>query len=159
MLLQDRIENGFTLIELVTVIVLLSVLSVVALPRLGGLSVFEEKAFFDEVTNAVRYAQKRARSTGCNVQVSLTATSYRLRQGSSCTSATYNRNVLHPLDRTTSYSNLSFPDGLTISPASTLIFSAISEVSFFPTSAAPHVFSVGGHSFTVHEKSGLVDVN
>ena len=58
MLLQDRIETGFTLIELVAVILLLSILSVVALSRLGGMDVFEEKAYFDEVTNAFRYAQK-----------------------------------------------------------------------------------------------------
>ncbi len=156
--LQDRLEKGFTLIELVTVIVLLGILSVVAFSRIGNLNVFEEKAFFDEVTNAVRYAQKLARSTGCNVEVSLQANSYSLKQGSNCNSSTYNRNVLSPVDRKP-YSNMNFPEGLTISPASILIFSAISEVGFTPVTAAPHIFTIGGYSFTVHEKTGLVDVN
>ena len=156
--MQGQIEKGFTLVELVTVIVLLSVLSVAALSRLGGVSVFEQKAFFDEVANALRYAQKLAQSTGCNVQVSIVATSYQLNQGSSCDSATFDRPVLHPLDRSR-YSNASFPDGMTISPASTLIFSAASDVTFSPATSAPHVFTVGSYAFTVDEYTGLVDVN
>lgn len=158
MLLQGRHKKGFTLIELVTVIMLVSVLSVVAFSRLGNVSSFEQKGFFDEVTNAVRYAQKLARSTGCKVQVTLAASSYQLKQGSDCTSSTYSRNVLHPKDRT-AYSNSSFPEGITISPASILVFSADSVVSFSPAGSAPHTFSVGGYSFTVHELTGLVDVN
>ena len=54
MLLQTLKVKGFTLVELVTVIVLLSILSVAALSRLGGMSAFEEKAFFDEVFGHVK---------------------------------------------------------------------------------------------------------
>ncbi len=156
MLLQDRTETGFTLIELVSVIVLLAILSVVALPRLGGMSVFEEKAYFDEVTNAFRYAQKLAQSTGCSVQVTTTSTSYQLQQGSSCTSSTYDRNVLDPADRTSAYQNTSPPDGITLSPNSVIVFTPQSTVTGLSGNTA---YAVGIYSFTLYTNTGLVDVN
>ena len=156
MLLHDRIETGFTLIELVSVIVLLAILSVVALPRLGGMSVFEEKAFFDEVTNAFRYAQKLAQSTGCNVQVTTTSTSYQLLQGSTCTSSTYDRNVLNPADRTSAYQNISPPDGITLSPNSVIVFTPQSTVTGLVGDTS---FNIGIYSFTLYTKTGLIDVN
>lgn len=156
MCFQGRKENGFTLIELMTVIVLLSILSVAALSRLGGMGAFEEKAFFDEVTSALRYAQKLAQSTGCNVQVTITSSSYQLHQASSCTSATYNRNVLNPADRTSAYQNISPPDGITIAPDSIFVFTPQSTVMGL---AGDTSFNVGSFSFTLYQNTGLVDVN
>ena len=156
MLLQDETETGFTLIELVTVIVLLAILSVVALPRLGGMNVFEEKAYFDEVTNAFRYAQKLAQSTGCNVQVTTTSTSYQLQQGASCTSSTFDRNVLNPADRTSAFQNTSPPDGITLSPNSVIVFTPQSTVTGLPGNTS---FSAGIYSFTLYINTGLIDVN
>jgi len=149
-------KNGFTLVELVSVIVLLSILSVAALSSLGGMSVFEQKAFFDEVTNALRYAQKLALSTGCSVQVSLTASSYQLQQGDSCASTTYSRNVLDPVNRTSAYQNTTPPDGMSLSPAATFVFTPQSTVTGL---SGDTVFTAGSYQFTVYENSGLIDVN
>ena len=156
MLLQALKETGFTLIELVAVIVLISILSIAALSRLDGLDVFEEKAFFDEVTNAFRYAQKLAQSTGCNVRVSTTSTSYRLQQGgSTCTSSSY-INVLNPANRAVAYQNTSPPPGVTIAPSTIFNFTPQSTVTGLSTDTS---FSVGSYSFTVHTNTGLVSVN
>jgi MSHA pilin protein MshC len=155
-ILQEHIEAGFTLIELVAVILLLSILSVVALSRLGGMDVFEEKAYFDEVTNAFRYAQKLAQSTGCSVQVTTTSTSYKLLQGSDCTSTTYDRNVLNPANRTLAYENLTPPDGVTLSPDSTIVFTPQSTVTGLGGNTP---YSAGSYSFTLYTNTGLVDVN
>jgi MSHA pilin protein MshC len=155
-ILSIRSRFGFTLVELVTVIVLLSVLSVLALSRLGNVSGFERRAYYDEVVNALRYAQKVALTTGCSVRVELNTNSYRLRQGTSCTAITFDRNVLNPANRATAYQNLSPPDGVTISPAASITFTPQSTVTGL---AADTVFSVGSLQFKVFQNTGLVDVN
>ena len=57
---QCHASAGFSLIELVVVIVLLGIVAAVAMPRLQGGSGFEERGFRDEVVAALRYAQKSA---------------------------------------------------------------------------------------------------
>ena len=55
-----RVLRGFTMVELVIVIVLLGILSVTVLPRLTGSSEFRTVQLRDEVAAAVRFAQKTA---------------------------------------------------------------------------------------------------
>lgn len=52
--------RGFTLMELVMVIVLLGLLSIVALPRFGATEAVRTAAFRDEVVAAMRYARSTA---------------------------------------------------------------------------------------------------
>lgn len=77
---SDR-SDGFTLLELVIVIVILGVLAVVVLPRIGEGS-FRSAAFTEQVATAFRYAQRLAVATGCEIQVEVSAAtdSYALRR-------------------------------------------------------------------------------
>jgi len=61
-------SHGFTLVELVLVIVLLSILSAVALPRFFERSAFQDRAVHDDIASTLRYAQKMAVATGCPTQ-------------------------------------------------------------------------------------------
>lgn len=86
---------GFTLAELVMVLVLVGLLSVVALPRFSGSSEFRNIAFRDEVAAALRYAQKSAVSHRRLVCAAFTARSVTLQiaasnPASACGSATLN---------------------------------------------------------------------
>lgn len=54
------LNKGFTIVELVVVIVVAGVLAAVAVPRFMGGNGFEERGFRDETAAALRYAQKSA---------------------------------------------------------------------------------------------------
>ena len=127
-------QTGFTLVELVMVIVLLGTLSAVALPKFFEKNTYAERAFFDDTLNAVRYAQKLAVATGCNVQFSISSNSYTLtRQGTSSSTScpggsTYTLAVPHPGSGASSYSGTE--SGVTLtSTVSSFIFNALGSVS------------------------------
>ena len=64
--------NGFSLVELIVVIMILSILAVYAIPRLN-LDFFRETGFIQQAEASIRYAQKMAIASGCEVDVSITA--------------------------------------------------------------------------------------
>lgn len=78
----QHVNRGFTVLELVMTIVILGILSATTLPRFFDLSVYRERVFFDDTLNAVRYAQKLAVATACNVQVSTAADQFELKRPS-----------------------------------------------------------------------------
>lgn len=155
MKMQVSIIKGFSLIELITVMVLISILGVAAFGRMTGLSGYEVRGFFDDTVAALRYAQKLAISTGCEVQVSLTATSYQLFQRqTNCKSGGFTLNVVKPIDRSSAYTNTA-PTGVTISPVPTLTFSPQSVVSGI---ASDTTFTIDSHQFKLYQSTGLIDV-
>lgn len=53
-------NQGFSQVELISVLVIAAILAAVALPRFFGRSVFESKGFSDQVLATLRYGQKVA---------------------------------------------------------------------------------------------------
>lgn len=64
-------QRGFTLIELVMVIVLVGVLAVVVVPRMNLLTGFNDVGYRDKVRGALEFARKAAVSQRRSVRVSL----------------------------------------------------------------------------------------
>lgn len=148
------------MIELITVVVLLSILGVAALGRMDNLDSYGERSYYLDTLNAVRYAQKLAISTGCNVQVSLASGRYDLFQGrTGCTDSTnVDRPVVHPADRSQNYAAVA-PSGVTISPQgaapSSFTFTPQSTVSGFSSAFAE--YDIGSYRFRIYQYTGLVD--
>ncbi len=67
-----KIHSGFSLIELVSVLLLLGILSVVAVSRFNA-NPFVSAGFDQEIRSALRYAQKYAILSECDVQVNISA--------------------------------------------------------------------------------------
>jgi MSHA pilin protein MshC len=70
-----RLARGFTLIELIMVIVIMGVLAVFAAPRIFNNSDFYARGFHDETLALLRYAQKAAIAQRRTVCVTFTSNS------------------------------------------------------------------------------------
>jgi MSHA pilin protein MshC len=72
-------NRGFSLVELVTVMVLVAILSVFASQRFSGTTGFDEYIIRDQLISAIRFAQQRAmydQASGRCYRVSVTPHSY-----------------------------------------------------------------------------------
>ena len=149
--------TGFTLVELVIVLVIIGVLSAFAVPRFFGENVFLERGYFEELTGAVRLSQKTAVATGCPVRFVLTAASYAARQqsasGGRCDTSSGSWNVPVVLGDGESVDG-SAPSGVTAAPATTVVFQPSGATSL----GADRTITVGSASFVIHAGSGYVDV-
>jgi len=121
-------QLGFTIIELVMVIVLLGTLSATAMPKFFNKNSYAERTLFDDSLSAASYAQKLAIATGCPVQFSVTSNRYTLNRSSSCNSTSYTLNVPHPSSGTSDFSGSESGVNLT-SNTSPIIFYALGNAS------------------------------
>lgn len=71
--LHTRSVRGFTITELVVIIVVIGVIAAVAAPRFIGQGGFDARAFYDQSQAVVRHAQKVAIAQRRNVYVDITA--------------------------------------------------------------------------------------
>lgn len=143
-------QRGFTLVELILVIVLLSILSAVALPRFFDRNDFDERVFFDDTLNAVRYAQKVAVATGCNIRFSISANSYSILRDDSCSSGNFSANlaIKNPTTNEDGYTGSQANISLTASNTNTT-FNALGKAD------ADNIISVGARKINIVAATGF----
>lgn len=98
-----RDRRGYSLIELVFVLILLGVVAFIVVPRLFNRSTYSITAFYDRFTAALDYARSVAVASNCPVEVQITAGGFSLEQPSGtasgtnlCPSGSYTRSVPNP---------------------------------------------------------------
>jgi len=151
--------RGFTVIELVTCIIVLGLLAALAGPRFVDTQSVNQLGYINELAAALRYAEGVAVATGCNVQVTINAAGYSAKQralaaGNTCAAAgAYNLQVLRadgsPLSGTP-------PSNANVAAGGVIVFapSPTSVVANPP----PPALAVGTHTLTVDAASGFVTV-
>ena len=138
--------KGFTLVELVVVILLLGILAAFAIPQFFQLGDYRERAAYDEVAGAVRYAQKLAVASGCEVRVQISGNSYALQQhAGGCSSGGWQVLDGHPVGQG------SFAGVDLSATAASFRFDALGRCSTSPT------ITVGSRTFGVIGETGYVD--
>lgn len=147
---------GFSLVELVVVIVLLGIVAAVVMPRWRGGSGFEERALHDQVVAALRYAQKSAVAARRTVCVSFSTSPSKVDFSISST---------YPAANCSIGSLLAGPDGTNLSIAasgSIAITSSASSLTFDaagrPSAAASITVSglPASLAITVESETGYV---
>ena len=143
-------QCGFTMVELIMVIVLIAILSATALPRFFDRSSFETRAFFDDTLNAVRFAKKQAVSSGCKVRVTFSNNGYSLIHEDNCDSNTFDntRPVKQP-NSSEHYASSTTNISVTASH-NTTTFDSLGQAD------TDNQISIGGRTITVVSATGFV---
>jgi len=143
-------QRGFTIVELIMVIVILGIFAAVVGPRFFDRKVFDERLFFEETVSAVRYAQKLSLAGGCLTEVSLGTGGYHLRRAANCTSGAFSAEVQGP-DGQTPFANTGVPTGVSVSATNfPVVFDSLGR----PSGAASA--TIGAFTFSVTAETGLV---
>lgn len=152
-----RIQSGFTLVELVVVLLLVGALMAVGMPRFFNQLSFLEWGFSDEVGEALRFGQKMAIATGCDTRVSITAGGYQLNQRASCDSGAFTTPVLLPGGDGAGCSGTA-PSGVTL-PATSIYFDPRGRPHDAGSGAllsASTSITIGSRSIVVEPQTGYV---
>ena len=150
MILLSRHQLGFTLVELILVIVLLGIVSAVAIPRFSNTTSFDERVLFDDTLNALRYSQKLAVASGCNIQFSINSNSFNVLHDDSCKSGNFTAGltVNHPANGETSYTGSQSNISLPATQANT-VFDALGRAS------TDNIISVGTRKISIISATGF----
>lgn len=80
-----RSGAGFTLVEMIAVLIIVGLVSSIGFARYGKPDRYEQRGFADHTLTAMRYAHRLAMTTECDVRIQLTSTELVVSHWSDCT--------------------------------------------------------------------------
>lgn len=154
---RRRPPRGFTLTELVLILVITGILAIAVLPRFINTRTFEARTYYDQAASMIRYGQKVAIAQGRVVFVNVDAADRTIcltydTADAGCDAAT---GVLDPGDRARKFS-LTAPASVTFSGSVSFAFTALGK----PSPDAAVSFAIIGddmtRTITVERETGYV---
>ena len=143
-------QRGFTMTELITVIVIMGILAAIAAPRFFERSSFDERGFYDQTISTLRYAQKAAISQHRLVCVTFPSSSQIvLRTASAFGAAVCDTNLQGP-SGTLPYT-VNAPSGVFLSNQAAFNFDALGRAT---TTVAQ--ITVGSYNINIDQETGYV---
>jgi len=121
-------QRGFTMTELITVMVIIGILAAMVAPRFFDRNTFDSRGFYDQTISTLRYAQKTAISQHRLVCVAFAPNSITLTQvasGSTCPGTSPANNLANPSGQP-SYV-ITAPSGVTLSGYADFNFDALGK--------------------------------
>ena len=143
--------SGFTLVELVVVMIIIGALAVAAIPRLLDSQTFDSRGFNDQTLAALRYAHKAAIAQRRTVCVSFSASSVTLTMASVAGSSTCDTNLAGPAGGSPFQVSASPGVTYTASP-SNFVFNGAGQASLGQTLQVSGV----SNTITVEQDTGYV---
>ncbi|MGB3620431.1 prepilin-type N-terminal cleavage/methylation domain-containing protein [Ketobacter sp. MCCC 1A13808] len=155
-----KANEGFTLVELIMVIVLIGVLAAVAGPRFFSADIFEDRFFYDDVVHAARYARQFSVTKGCYTRLAITSSQFELQRDTDCNSSAFDFSavVKRPEDQSENFRNVDAPAG---TGAANLVFDSQGRAgsvsaSVFTVYSSTQTFTIGSRTFSVDGETGFV---
>ena len=145
------IQSGFTVTELITVIVIIGIMSAAVVPRFFDRGTFDSLGFYDQTISTLRYAQKTAISQRRLVCVTFPgANSIVLRTTAAFSDAACNIDLQNPSGGASPYTVVA-PAGVVLGGAVAFNFNPLGSTT---TVVAP--ITVGNYTITIVQETGYV---
>jgi prepilin-type N-terminal cleavage/methylation domain-containing protein len=142
-------DRGFTLIEIIAVLIILAIISAVAVPRIIGTSDSDLSSQVEVVKNHIRYAQTRAMNTDAQWGINFSsATTYYLFQGVGSTTP-----VLLPGEDNATVNLTTKKSALTITPPTG---GSVTFDSYGSPGSATTTITTNGGTITVTRNTGFI---
>ena len=151
--LPQRCQSGFTMIELIVVMVMIGILAVAVLPRLSMLSGFNEIGYPDKVKATLEYARKSAVAQRRQVRVTIAGSGLTVEHQRQTPEGAGTALWLALNLPGSSTNTFAAPSGVSLTPAADAI---TFDASGRPDAAKSYTVSGGAGTLTVEAETGYV---